>query len=283
MALARVAIVTDSGASLPPALQSRYGITVLPLRLAIGDEQFAEGVNISPPRVVSALLGGDKVRSLAPAPAYFAAAYSSLAEQGATAVLSLHLSGALSDTVEVAREAAAYSPVPVRVIDSRTLAMALGFTTLAAAAIASGGASAEDVEAAALTTLDGARLQLTIETLDYVHRAGSVPRLLKTLSDVTNQRPILTVVDGKVEMVGRARGTQAAREKVRADALGYASTLTRPAVATAIVGGSVADEHLALGVPGELVDGPVGASLAAQTGPGTYLVAVAPMPAAYLG
>lgn len=282
MATQDVVIVTDSGAALPVGVLSAYRIAVVPLRVTIGGQPYIEGVNISPPRVVAALVAGETVTVAAPSEDDFAAVYRRLAYEGAGTIVSIHLSARMHDVVPAAEQAAKTASVPVRVIDSGTVAMAEGFVALAAATVARVGGSAARVEEEAARTNAGARLLFTVATMDYLHRDGQVPRVLKALSNATNVRPILSVVDGQVKMVSRIRGTEAARHKVRDDMLAYYGTLTRPAVAVSLVGASAHEEGIDLNVPGTLDDCSAGASLAAHAGPGTYAVAVAPMPEGYV-
>jgi fatty acid-binding protein DegV len=85
-------VVTDSAAALPSALQSRYEIVVIPLMLEIDGAVFTEGVNISPPRVVAALLGGARVRVLEPPSGEIGRIYRGLAADGADHIVSVHVS-----------------------------------------------------------------------------------------------------------------------------------------------------------------------------------------------
>ncbi|HWJ84824.1 MAG TPA: DegV family protein, partial [Cellulomonas sp.] len=133
-----VAIVTDSTASLPEGAAERWGIGVVPLDVVVDGVRFAEGVDLSPAELLVALDRGARVSTSQPAPAAFAAAYERAAASGAHEVVSVHLSGELSGTVQAARLAAADASVPVRVVDSRAVGMALGFAVLEAARVASG-------------------------------------------------------------------------------------------------------------------------------------------------
>ncbi|MDR3035927.1 MAG: DegV family protein, partial [Kitasatospora sp.] len=128
-----LALVTDSTAYLPQQAVDRHRIQVVPLSVAVGDEVFAEGVEISPKDVAEALRSKQRVTTSRPSPETFAAAYRAAAEAGARGVVSIHLSAELSGTVEAAQLAAAAAPIPVRVVDSRLVGMALGGCVLAAA------------------------------------------------------------------------------------------------------------------------------------------------------
>lgn len=134
----RVALVTDSTAALPAGAAARWGITVVPLDVVVDGRRYVEGVSLTSAALVDALRRGAKVSTSQPAPEAFSRAYQRAAAAGAEAVVSVHLSGELSGTVAAAHAAAERAPLPVHVVDSRTVAMALGSAALAAAWTAAG-------------------------------------------------------------------------------------------------------------------------------------------------
>lgn len=135
-----VAIVTDSTAYLPPPAMERHGIIAVPLTVVLGDQALEEGTEISARSLALALQKRRPVTTSRPSPEVFAEAYRARAEAGATAIVSLHLSGEFSGTYDAAVLAAKDAPVPVRVVDTGMVAMALGFCALAAAETAEGAA-----------------------------------------------------------------------------------------------------------------------------------------------
>ena len=134
----RVAVVTDSTAALPAGAAARWGIDVVPLDVVVDGRPHTEGVDLAPADLVAALRAGAKVSTSQPAPEAFSRAYARAAAAGASAVVSVHLSGELSGTVASARSAAERAPLPVHVVDSRSVAMGIGFAALAAAWEAAG-------------------------------------------------------------------------------------------------------------------------------------------------
>ena len=138
-AVAGVVVVTDSTAYLPAGLVERYGITVVPVQVVIGGESHDEGSGVSSDAVAQALRDWRPVTTSRPSPQGFLAAYRAAADGGADAVVSVHLSGEVSGTVSSAQLAAEESPVPVRVVDSRTLGMAMGFGVVSGAEAAAAG------------------------------------------------------------------------------------------------------------------------------------------------
>lgn len=137
-----VRIVTDSTCDLPTETIAKYGIRVVPLYINVGKKSFLDGVDITreefyrklptfPVHPTTAVLSPQKFRSL----------YDSLAEEGATDVLSIHVSVALSAVVDVARVATQETKtVPVTVLDSRQLSLGTGFLVETAAILAAEGA-----------------------------------------------------------------------------------------------------------------------------------------------
>lgn len=274
-----VVVVTDSAAALPSTLQSKYGVVVIPLLLEISGSIYTEGVNISPPRVVSALLSGHRIRVLEPPAGEIGRIYRQLAAEGADHIVSIHVSGKIHAVVDHAREAAADSRIPVDVIDSRTICMGLGFAVVAAGAQIAAGHGAEAAAAAARSTAASSRVLMTVETLEYAHRDGQVPGAIRAVADTLHVRPLLELKDGSIVRTGGARNTEPARQEVKRRMEAYVATLARPVVSVALVGGSALESGLGITTSGPMIEASPGASLSAHAGPGTYLVAAADMPA----
>lgn len=140
----RVAVVTDSTASLPVGEAERWGVVVVPLQVVVGGERHLEGRDLPPGELTAAITHGVRVTTSQPAPAAFAEAYARAAASGAREIVSVHLSGELSGTVRAAQLAALAAPVPVHVVDSRSVVMGLGFAVLSAARLARGGRAVGD-------------------------------------------------------------------------------------------------------------------------------------------
>lgn len=146
--MGRVAVVTDSTAYLPADLVSANGITVVPVQVVVDGQAYDEGTQITPTEVAAALRRWGVVTTSRPSPERFARAYADAAAAGATAVVSVHLSGDMSGTYDSAHLAARDATIPVEVIDSRSVAMGMGFGVLDGARVAQAGGSLEDVAAA---------------------------------------------------------------------------------------------------------------------------------------
>ncbi|MFJ7273162.1 DegV family protein [Kitasatospora sp. NPDC098663] len=280
-----LALVTDSTAYLPQETLDRYGITVVPLSVAVGDAVLCEGVEISPKDVAEALRDRQRVTTSRPNPEAFAAAYRAAAEAGAKGIVSVHISGELSGTVEAARLAAAEAPVPVRVVDSRLVGMALGYAVLAAAeAIAAG----RDLAAAA----EGAtrRAAVTsgffyVDTLEHLRRGGRIGAARALLGSGLAVKPLLHLDGGRIEPLEKVRTASRAIARLEEIAVersgGGEVDITVHHLAAEERAEPLA-ERLRARVPGlrELYVGEVGAVIGAHVGPGLLAVVVAPRRAA---
>ena len=127
------ALVTDSTAYLPADLLEGLDVRVVALHVVVGGREHSEGVDVDARQVASALRSFTPVSTSRPAPAAFLEAYEAAAGAGADAVVSVHISGDMSSTIGGAELAAAESPVPVTVVDSRAMGMAMGYAVLAGA------------------------------------------------------------------------------------------------------------------------------------------------------
>jgi DegV family protein with EDD domain len=169
-----VALVTDSTAYLPVDLVERQGIRVVPLHVILGGQQFSEGVDVTTAQVAAALRKFTPVSTSRPSPQAFLDAYEAAAAQGADAVVSVHISSDMSGTVESATLAASQSPIPVEVVDSRSMGMAMGYAVLSAAMAASQGKDAKAVAAVAQSRAGAATVIFYVDTLEYLRRGGRI-------------------------------------------------------------------------------------------------------------
>lgn len=169
-----VAIVTDSTAYLPRPAMARHGITAVPLTVVLGGEALEEGTEISARSLALALQKRRSVTTSRPSTEEFVRAYRAAADAGATGIVSLHLSAEFSGTYDAAVVAARTAPVPVRVLDTGMVAMALGFCALAAAEVAEAGGSVDEAVAAAEKRAADMAAYFYVDTLDYLRRGGRI-------------------------------------------------------------------------------------------------------------
>jgi DegV family protein with EDD domain len=277
---ARVHVVTDSTAGLSRHELLRLPVTVVPVQVVIGGTSYDDGAT-SADAVAEALKTFTPVSTSRPAPQTFAEAYAACAAAGAESIVSIHLSGEMSGTVEAAMIGAKESPIPVRVIDSRSIAMGLGFPVLAAAAAAAAGEDQAAVEAAARVRMASISAYFYVDTLEYLRRGGRIGAAQALLGTALAVKPLLTISSGRIVPL----------EKVRTSSRAIAR-LADIAVQRAGDGPvQVAVHHLAnlekaqtladglaerLPQADEIVLREVGAVIGAHVGPGLLAVVIAP-------
>lgn len=140
-----------------------------------------------------------------PSPERFLAVFRDLAAQGFEGVVSIHLSAELSGTVEAARLAAAEAPIPVEVVDSRSIAMGLGFPVLAAARAAAAGEPLEAVAGAARRTGAATRTFFYVDTLDHLRRSGRIGTAASLVGSALMIKPLLHITDGRILPLEKVR------------------------------------------------------------------------------
>ncbi|MER6160397.1 DegV family protein [Streptomyces sp. NPDC001868] len=276
-----VAIVTDSTAYLPPPAMERHGITAVPLTVVLGDQALEEGTEISARSLAQALQKRRSVTTSRPSPELFAETYRRVAESGATGIVSLHLSAEFSGTYDAAVLAAREAPVPVRVVDTGMVAMALGFCALAAAESAEAGGTVDEAVTAAEKRAAGTSAFFYVDTLDYLRRGGRIGAAQALFGSALAVKPLLQLDGGRIEMLEKVRTASRAiarLEEIVAERAGGAPVdiavhhLAAPERASALA------ERLRDRVPG-LVDlhvSEVGAVIGAHTGPGLLGAVVSP-------
>ncbi|GAB3111058.1 DegV family protein [Streptomyces calidiresistens] len=276
-----LAVVTDSTAYLPRAELGRHGITEVPLTVVIEGRALEDGTPEAARRLERALGRHGSVTTSRPNPEVFAACYGKLAAAGAREIVSLHLSAEISGTRDAALLAAREASIPVRVVDTRMVAMGLGFAVLAAAAVAEAGGTAEEAEAAALERAASTRAIFCVDTLEHLRRGGRIGAARALLGSALAVKPLLELADGRIEMLDRVRTTN--RAVARLEELVVEHAGDRPvdiaihhlaAAERAEQLGTRLRERLNASSPPHVSE--VGAVLGAHTGPGLLGAVVAP-------
>jgi DegV family protein with EDD domain len=276
-----VAIVTDSTAYLPPQTMERHDIIAVPLTVVLGDQALEEGTEISARSLAQALQKRRSVTTSRPSPELFAETYRKVAEAGATGIVSLHLSAEFSGTYDAAVLAAREAPVPVRVVDTGMVAMALGFCALAAAEAAEAGGTVDEAVTAAEKRAAGTSAFFYVDTLDYLRRGGRIGAAQALFGSALAVKPLLQLDGGRIEPLEKVRTASRAiarLEEIVAERAGAAPVdiavhhLAAPERASALA------ERLRERVPGlaDLHVSEVGAVIGAHTGPGLLAAVVSP-------
>ena len=202
----KVAIVTDSTAYIPNNLLEKYQIHVAPQVLIWGQETFLDGVDIMPSQFYARLVDAKIMPSTSQAsPSTFHKIFSGLIDQGYD-VLAILISNRLSGTMTSAYQAQDMLPgAPIAVVDSNTTAMAMGFQVLTVAKAVADGASLAEAKELAESVRDKTGVIFAVDTLEFLHRGGRIGGASRFLGTALNIKPILEVVDGRVEPIERVR------------------------------------------------------------------------------
>jgi DegV family protein with EDD domain len=215
--MSKIALVTDSTTYLPPELAKKYNISVAPQVLIWGDQTYRDGVDIQPSEFYSRLKTAKEMPTTAQVSvASFQEVFQNLVEQGSE-VLALLLSAKLSGTIQSAVQAKdLMGPAgeKVHVIDSQSVAMALGFQVLAVARAAEQGASPQEALALAERSREYTGIFFAVDTLEFLHRGGRIGGAQRFIGTMLNMKPILAIQDGRVEGIERIRTKVKAHDRI---------------------------------------------------------------------
>jgi DegV family protein with EDD domain len=204
--MSKVIIVTDSTATIPKDTLDQYNIKVAPQILIWGDQTLLDGIDIQPGEFYDRLQT-DNIRPTTSqvTPAIFNEIFEQLLEEDHH-ILAVLISTKLSGTIESANQALKFFPnAPIEIVDSQSVAMALGFQVLVAARAAHEGASLAECKELAEASISHTGVVFAVDTLEYLHRGGRIGGGTRFLGTALNIKPILEVRDGRVEAVERVR------------------------------------------------------------------------------
>lgn len=225
------AVVSDSNVSLPPNVVRGLPLFLAPLQVRIGEQVYADGVDITPAEFYTLLRSsGDPPTTAAPSPGAFLDAIRR-AGDAADEIICITLSAELSATYSAAKEAVrlARAQLPhlsVSLVDSRSAGAAQGLIALDAARLAASGASAGDVLARVERRIGNTHFIGYLSTLYYLWRGGRVPRLFMWMGSMLQMKPILQLSAGRIGMVERPRTE--AKALARLTAMAAERTAGRP-------------------------------------------------------
>lgn len=212
------AVVTDSAADIPLDLAERFGIHVVPLHVVFDGTDYSDGVDLDTAQLLDLMKGSDTLPVTSqPTPADFLAVYKEVVEEGYTQILSIHLSRALSATIESARAISDKVPegVHIEVFDSCSATVGQGLMVLEAAAIAGEGGTMED----ALERLEALRSSMRIhfvpDTLENLVKGGRATRLQGLAASLLDIKLVIGLAaDGAVEVERKVKGMRGAAKNI---------------------------------------------------------------------
>jgi len=203
-----VRIVTDSACDLPQSVADELTITIVPLSIRFGNEEFIDRQDLTVKEFWAKSAASPVLpETSAPPPGLFEQAYRNLIAEGATGIVVINLSGGLSATMQSAELAArsVADEIPIAVVDSNSCTMGLGTIVASAARAAKAGASFSEVEALAIDLSARTKVWGALDTLENLKKGGRIGNAKALLASVLSIKPIIEVRNGKVEEGGKQR------------------------------------------------------------------------------
>ena len=271
-----IRIVTDSSCDLPQDVADRLGIVIVPLSIRFGDEEFIDRTTITADEFWRRCSESSELpQTAAPSPGQFEQAYRDLAAAGATGIVVISLSSALSFTMQSA-ELAAKSVAPgidVRVVDSRNASLGVGLVAVECAERAAAGASIDEIVALATDLVPRTHVFGALDTLENLKKGGRIGGAKAMLASALSIKPLIEVRDGEVAEAGKQRTRGKALASL-VETLRSAGTIERLGVLHAQcpdVDDFVAKVREVYG--GEILVGDIGAVIGTHAGKGTIGIA----------
>jgi DegV family protein with EDD domain len=271
--MARIRVVTDSACDLSAELAAERGVTIVPLSIRFGTEEFVDGTTLSTDEFWARCAASPVLpETSAPSAGAFQEAFLAAADDGYDGVLSISLSSGVSATYQAAVAAAdaVADRIPVRTVDSRLLTMGQGLIALDVADLAGLGASLDELAARAVQLIPRTSVFGVVDTLEHLEKGGRIGGARALLGSLLSIKPVVTLVDGVV--------AEESKQRTRARSLRYLADKARdsaPLSRLAVCNGAATDIDSFLGMiegvrsehPAVVVDlGPV---VGTHTGPGT--------------
>ena len=205
--MANIKIVTDSSITIEPEVVEEYGISIVPLSVMVdgvlySDSELGQGDFL---RLMQSSKNLPKTSQ--PPVGVFAELYENLAGDGAH-IVSIHMSHALSGTVEAARQGATLSGADVTVIDSSFTDQAMKFQVVEAAKLAKEGADLDTVLARIEEVKEKTELYIGVSTLENLVKGGRIGRVTGLLSSLLNIRVVMEMKDHQLEPIVKGRGNK---------------------------------------------------------------------------
>ncbi|MGL4173675.1 MAG: DegV family protein [Actinomycetota bacterium] len=209
-----VAVVTDSAIAWPATIVSDRTVTVVPLGVSVGRRDYLDGVTISGAEVARALRSDHVVLTSRPSPQTFLQAYQNLAAVGATAVVSVHLSAALSGTHSSAVLASGSAPIPVEVVDSTSLGWGMGWLVHEAARAATRGMDALTIARILRQRASGSVGFFAVGSLKHLRRGGRLKSAAASVGSALSGVAVLRLCEGVIQPIDHAQTVHRAVDRL---------------------------------------------------------------------
>ncbi len=281
--MSSTAIVTDSTSDLARHVADEIGVTVIPLYVTHGGKAYQDGIDITPESFYPMLKESSELpKTSQPSPEKFKEVYERLLGTH-TSILSFHISGGLSSTVEAAKRAAeSLAKDKIHVVDSKFISYGLTFQVQEALRLARDGLGAMDILSRVSRLRDKIELLFTLDTMEYLYKGGRIGRVQSLMGSILGIKPVVRVEDGIYVPAGKSRGL---RQAIRGISEFLVSRYRRQKVSIAVGHGQgqeyadilceLAQETLNVAEEPKLFK--VGPVIGVHTGPGTVGICVRPI------
>lgn len=214
--MARTAIVTDTNASLPGNVVKKFGIIEVPMQIQFGDESYVTGVDIDDEKLIQMIDARNLLpTTAAPSPAAFQEAYQKAFDEGAEQIVCICCSSRVSATLQVAELAKEdFVDHQITVVDSFQLSLGEGFQVIGAVEAGDNGASLEEILNGIERIRKHSHVYGALPTLKYLAMGGRMRKLVAGLGNSLEVKPILTTMDGKLELLGKIRTWRKAKGRL---------------------------------------------------------------------
>ena len=215
--MSRVAVVTDSASDLDPARAASLGIAIVPLIVNFGKDAYSAGVDLSTDAFWKRMTAPDAPfpTTAACSPGDFQVVYRRAFDEGAEAIVSVHVAGTLSGTIKAAEVGAAmFKDREILIVDSMSASMGEGILSELAVQMAAAGSTAAEIAQVVTRRRADIGVYLALETLEYLKRGGRISGAQAAIGTLLSVKPIIEIKDGKVETAERVRTRGKAREKL---------------------------------------------------------------------
>jgi DegV family protein with EDD domain len=210
-----IRMITDSSCDLPPDVVARYGICVVPLYINVGSWGYLDGIDITRDEFYKGLpTFAQQPTTAVPSLQKFRAMVDALADEGASEVISIHISASLSGVLNVAQSAARETTsIPVTVFDSRQLSLGTGFLVETAAKLAQDGLATHQILAVLNEQIKRTRVFAALDTLLFLSRSGRMNSVVSTVGELLQIKPIMKMYDG-IASAERVRTRKSAMKRL---------------------------------------------------------------------
>ena len=211
--LSRIAILTDSASDLTPDMIEGLDVTIIPIRLRIGENNYKDGVNLSKKEFWHKLLTENVVPKTAqPSPAEFRDYYEELFNKGYEKILSIHISSKMSGTQQVAKVAREMlkREKDIVIVDSKSVTFGQAYQVLEAAKMIKAGVKLEDILTRLYEIADKMKVYFAVSDLTYLEKGGRIGRASSVIGNLLKLRPVLKLEDGEVSLETKTFGERGA-------------------------------------------------------------------------